>query len=418
VTAVAAKTSPRLVAGLLAAAVTWLFLSPWHGPVVVALSDSHGIDAGDLPAVALIAVAVALVRSRPAAEAETGPWMRAGRTLPAAVLTLGALLILAGLVQAYANPSLLPAGGGTFAGATRHADSRLRIAVGRWVNLAVTYDGDRVRLYLDGVAVSGRTIRGRLLHTRDPLWMGGNRPYGEYFKGDLDEVRVYRRALSAAEVRRDMSTPVARTRPAATRGLVAAYGLDAQTGRIAADRSGRANDGAIRGARWTPGGRFGAALSFDGSGDLVRIPASRSLDLTRSMTLSAWVRPSGGQRGWRTVLHRQRDAYFLDAGGGHLEVNTLSGLDDGQAALAALVIAWLCVALAAGGRGRRRWAAGAIALAVASVACVALAAPRGSALAQHFDGSDRSVALGVLFLAVGLFTVRDTGRACRTPTST
>jgi len=34
--------------------------------------------------------------------------------------------------------------------------------------------------------------------------------WGEYFRGRLDDVRIYNRALSAAEVQTDMKTPVAR----------------------------------------------------------------------------------------------------------------------------------------------------------------------------------------------------------------
>ena len=48
-----------VAAALVALAVSWLFLAPWHGPIIVSLSDTHGIDLGDLPTVALIAVAVA-----------------------------------------------------------------------------------------------------------------------------------------------------------------------------------------------------------------------------------------------------------------------------------------------------------------------------------------------------------------------
>ena len=34
-------------------------------------------------------------------------------------------------------------------------------------------------------------------------------PYGEYFKGLIDEVRVYNRALSVlAEIQADMNTPI------------------------------------------------------------------------------------------------------------------------------------------------------------------------------------------------------------------
>jgi hypothetical protein len=40
---------------------------------------------------------------------------------------------------------------------------------------------------------------------------------------------------------------------------------------------------------------------------MVRVPASAALDLKDAMTLSAWVRPTESQAGWRTILHRQTD---------------------------------------------------------------------------------------------------------------
>ena len=40
------------------------------------------------------------------------------------------------------------------------------------------------------------------------MWIGGNSPYGEYFNGRIDEVRVYRAALSQAEIQTDMANPV------------------------------------------------------------------------------------------------------------------------------------------------------------------------------------------------------------------
>ena len=50
----------------------------------------------------------------------------------------------------------------------------------------------------------------------NPLWIGGNRPYGEYFQGLIDEVRIYNRALTAAEIQADMNTPVAPATPDTT----------------------------------------------------------------------------------------------------------------------------------------------------------------------------------------------------------
>ena len=139
-------------------------------------------------------------------------WWGGARAASAALL--GALLLI-GLIDPTSAPRLVPAGGGTFDGTTQHDDGRRSEPVGRWSHLALTYDGKTLRLYEDGTPISSRAISGTILRTKDPLWIGGNRPYGEHFEGLIDDVRVYDRALSASEVRAAMSTPVApgRTSP-------------------------------------------------------------------------------------------------------------------------------------------------------------------------------------------------------------
>ena len=54
-----------VVITLLLAAAFWLVLGPaWHGPVLLPLSKSHGIDVGDLPALPLVALAVVIAMRR------------------------------------------------------------------------------------------------------------------------------------------------------------------------------------------------------------------------------------------------------------------------------------------------------------------------------------------------------------------
>jgi chitodextrinase len=97
-------------------------------------------------------------------------------------------------------------------------------------------------------------------------------------------------------------------------GLVGAWGFSEGIGTSVADASGKGNVGAITGATWTNQGRYGNALSFNGAGNVVRVASSASLNLAGAMTLSAWVRPAASQSGWRTIVQRQADAYFLTAG--------------------------------------------------------------------------------------------------------
>jgi glucose/arabinose dehydrogenase/fibronectin type 3 domain-containing protein len=108
----------------------------------------------------------------------------------------------------------------------------------------------------------------------------------------------------------DATTPAAPTTPV---GLVGAWAFEEGSGSITADVSGNGNTGTINGASWTSGGRNGNALSFDGAGATVEVAPSSSLELTTEMTLSAWIKPTASQSGWRTIVQRQVDAYFLNA---------------------------------------------------------------------------------------------------------
>jgi hypothetical protein len=77
-----------------------------------------------------------------------------------------------------------------------------------WSHLAATYDGANVRLYVNGALAATTAITGNIAATTNPLRIGGNAVWGEFFSGLIDEVRVYNRALSLAEVQADMGVPV------------------------------------------------------------------------------------------------------------------------------------------------------------------------------------------------------------------
>src|ERR1700729_3106318 len=91
---------------------------------------------------------------------------------------------------------------------------------------------------------------------------------------------------------------------AASSGLVAAYGFDEGSGTTVTDASGNGNNGTISGATWSTAGKYGDALSFNGTSSLVTIPNSASLQLSGGMTLEAWVKPSTVNANWRDVLYK------------------------------------------------------------------------------------------------------------------
>jgi hypothetical protein len=78
-----------------------------------------------------------------------------------------------------------------------------------WTHVALTYDGATLRLFANGVQAAARSVGGPIEGSRGaPLRFGGNAVWGEFFAGRLDDVRIYNRSLTAAEIQRDMVTPV------------------------------------------------------------------------------------------------------------------------------------------------------------------------------------------------------------------
>jgi hypothetical protein len=65
-----------------------------------------------------------------------------------------------------------------------------------------------LRLYVDGTQVASTAATGALFNSTGALRIGGNSVWGEWFSGLIDEVRVYERALGAAEIQAGSAQPV------------------------------------------------------------------------------------------------------------------------------------------------------------------------------------------------------------------
>ncbi|RYD39727.1 MAG: LamG domain-containing protein, partial [Verrucomicrobiaceae bacterium] len=75
--------------------------------------------------------------------------------------------------------------------------------VNQWVHIASTYDGDRMVIYFDGAEVASLAVTGAVPVTANPLHIGTKTAASgaqNHLNGMLDQVRLYGRALSAAEV--------------------------------------------------------------------------------------------------------------------------------------------------------------------------------------------------------------------------
>ncbi|MBI1225787.1 MAG: T9SS type A sorting domain-containing protein [Bacteroidetes bacterium] len=80
-------------------------------------------------------------------------------------------------------------------------DSGTPLTIGTWTMVTMTHDGTNDKIYFNGVEVATKAVTGALDATTYPLGIGYDPiDNGSYFKGSMDEVQIYKVALSAAEV--------------------------------------------------------------------------------------------------------------------------------------------------------------------------------------------------------------------------
>jgi hypothetical protein len=155
-----------------------------------------------------------------------------------------------------------------------------------WHYAAAVINGPNSKLFLDGIEVASGSLPS--FTQTNYVDVGRMLTSGFYFKGSIDEVRIYNRALSEEEIRYlyNRGAPIAH------------WKFDEGKGNIAYDSSGNGNNGTIYGAQWVQG-KFGSALSFDGVDDYVDIPTFPSQN-KKSITISLWIKPlkEGHGTGW------------------------------------------------------------------------------------------------------------------------
>ncbi|MDR3581963.1 MAG: prepilin-type N-terminal cleavage/methylation domain-containing protein [Candidatus Pacebacteria bacterium] len=74
------------------------------------------------------------------------------------------------------------------------------VSASQWSLVTVTWDGSTVKEYVGANQVFSCALSGTVTNNAAPVTIGGLNGGGEYFQGPIDDVRIYNRALSAAEI--------------------------------------------------------------------------------------------------------------------------------------------------------------------------------------------------------------------------
>ena len=165
------------------------------------------------------------------------------------------------------------------------------LTIGSWHQVVGSYDGSLgiARIYLNGELIdehSNPDLTGEV-NTADPnIGRGGSNTNG-HFHGKIDDVALWSRPLSQAEITTLASGSTGNTIPA---GLVAHYPLDGSAEESVSDLDGIVNDGAQNGG-WISDGPRGNAISLRGANDFVLLPSTTAFDMRQpAVTVNTWIR--------------------------------------------------------------------------------------------------------------------------------
>jgi len=213
----------------------------------------------------------------------------------------------------------------------------ITIAAGNWYHGEMTYDGQILKLYVNGVQVDSLNLDIDINPNSLNLNIGKNSEECYFFNGQIDEVRIYDYARTEEEIRLDYNAglaahlgPSGKTcseDPAGCMdyGLVGHWDMDEGGGSILNDKSGNNNHGTLtNGPQWAKG-KNGSALQFDGKNDYVDCGNKPSLNITNAVTIEAWVKPDIHEawhvpvsKGWAyhiSIPSNQFNFYSIDSNG-------------------------------------------------------------------------------------------------------
>ncbi|RJR27995.1 hypothetical protein C4561_00625 [candidate division WWE3 bacterium] len=190
---------------------------------------------------------------------------------------------------------------------------------GQWHHIACVLDrdGDKtglagLYLYVDGILYGSDTsISTTDASNSDNITIGEEDTSSEMQNGGIDDVRIYNYARTRAQIIEDMNAG----HPAPGSPVGSALGhwkLDEGYGSTAhnSGNGGADLDGTITSATWSNSGKFGKALSFNGSDSIVDFgvgAVTTELDGASAITLETWMKPQtypgGTSRGRMISLH-------------------------------------------------------------------------------------------------------------------
>ena len=181
----------------------------------------------------------------------------------------------------------------------------------RWQQITATYANSKdIRLYLNGVFLGGGTVPGPQNIGTKTFNMGGRS--SAFINGLLDEVKVFNYPLSDSEILQDYNQGQALQLGSNSQNVgntgsldycipgdttscaspVAEWKFDEGVGSSGYDSSGNNLNAGFSGTPVWSTGKYGKSISLNGTNNSLIVADNNALDLTTTLTLEAWVKPT------------------------------------------------------------------------------------------------------------------------------
>lgn len=158
-----------------------------------------------------------------------------------------------------------------------------RIIDNDWHHIGASYDGQILKVFIDGVLKVSVNNSGNLQNSNADLLIG-SQFNNNFFNGLIDEVMLFNRALSAEEFQNLMEQT---NDPGMGDELIASWKLDEGSGTTISDATGNYPGTAVN-TVWVDG-VIGKALDFNGSNSNITISNQAGLNPDQQITIMAWV---------------------------------------------------------------------------------------------------------------------------------
>ena len=169
-----------------------------------------------------------------------------------------------------------------------------------WNHLVGTFNTGTYKVYLNGNEMAGTPPATPSTSIFNSTATFENRyNASNYNSGLLDEVRIYNYARSAAQIAYDYNGG----------GPVGYWKFDEGYASTTYDGSGYSHNGTLMdNTLWTLNGKFGKALSFDGTNDYVTVDDNDTLDLAGDYAIEFWVKRTAATAGYDGILDKMPSA--------------------------------------------------------------------------------------------------------------